>query len=186
MAWRLFDARGYEATTCEEIAREAGVSRRTFFRCFSSKEDVVVGTSDALAEHMIAAFDVRPASESPLEAIRGALRQVVGAALADAAQARAILRLFRESRSVRRALLARHALMEERLAERIAARTGSDLSQDRAPLLLAFVARALMDTAFVVWFDQAPADTGALTDDLFDLLRDVVGAREGVPRPGRG
>ena len=38
---RLLDARGWEATTVDELAREAGMSRATFFRTFGSKEDVV-------------------------------------------------------------------------------------------------------------------------------------------------
>ncbi|MEU0540978.1 TetR family transcriptional regulator [Nocardia sp. NPDC005978] len=40
-ALRLFSDKGYEATTVDEIAEAAGISRRTFFRQFRSKEDVV-------------------------------------------------------------------------------------------------------------------------------------------------
>ena len=40
-ALRLFDDAGYEATTVDDVAVAAGVSRRTFFRYFESKEAVV-------------------------------------------------------------------------------------------------------------------------------------------------
>jgi AcrR family transcriptional regulator len=173
-AWLLFATRGYEASTVDEIARAAGVSRRTFFRYFSSKEDVVVETSDALAEEFLAAFARRPPREPPLVAIQRALRPVVESRLADADEARAIIRLLRESRTLRRSMLERHARMEERLAASIAERTGADPRTDPTPALLAFVARALMDTAFNVWFDQHPVDVGAMIDDLFERLRASV------------
>jgi AcrR family transcriptional regulator len=182
VAWRLFAARGYEATTVDEIAREAGVSRRTFFRYFSSKEDVAVGTSDALAEDFLAAFASRPAREAPLTAIHRALRPVLESRLADPEEARAIIRLLRESRTLRRAMLERHARMEERLAAAIAERTGANPRKDPTPALVAFVARALMDTAFNVWFDQRPRNVGAMIDGLFERLRAVVAGRRARPR----
>jgi AcrR family transcriptional regulator len=172
-AWPLFAARGYEATTVDAIARAAAVSRRTFFRYFSSKEDVVVGTSDALAEDVLAALAARPPREPPLVAIQGTLRPVLASRLADPAEARAIVRLLRESRTLRRAMLERHARMEERLAALFA-----------APALLAFLTRALLDTAFNVWFDQKPKDAGAMIDDLFRRLRAAVAGRS-APAPTR-
>lgn len=175
-AWLLFAERGYEDTTVDEIARAAGISRRSFFRYFSSKEDVVVGTSDALAEDVLAAFARRPAAEPPLVAIERALRPAIETRLADAAESRAIIRLLRESRTLRRALLERHARLEERLALLIAVRTGADMRRDPTPALLAFLARALMDTAFNVWYDQRPRNVGAMLEDLFRRLRSVVSA----------
>jgi len=174
-AWLLFAERGYEDTTVEAIARAAGVSRRSFFRYFSSKEDVVVGTSDALAEDVLAAFARRPKHEPPLVAIERALRPAIETRLADAAESRAIISLLRESRTLRRALLERHARLEERLAVLIAVRTGADPRRDPTPALLAFLARALIDTAFNVWYDQRPRSVGAMIDDLFRRLRAVVG-----------
>jgi AcrR family transcriptional regulator len=176
-AWLLFAEQGYEDTSVDAIARAAGVSRRSFFRYFSSKEDVVVGTTDALAEEVLAAFASRPRDESPLVAIERALKPAIERRLADSAEARAIVSLLRESRTLRRAMLERHARLEERLAVLIAVRTGADPLRDPTPALLAFLARALMDTAWNVWYDQRPKNVGAMIDDLFRRLRAVVGSR---------
>jgi AcrR family transcriptional regulator len=160
-AWRLFAVHGYEETTVEEVARAAGISPRTFFRYFSSKEDIVVGTSDALTEDFLKAFAARPVDEAPIVSIQRALRTVLESRFHDPEEGRAIIRLLRESRTLRRAMLERHARMEERLAALIGQRTGTNPRRDATPALLAFVARALMDTAFNVWYDQNPATWAA-------------------------
>jgi len=169
-AWELFGKKGYEATTVAEIAEAAGVSRRTFFRYYGSQEEVLTETSDELAEAMLAAMAERPRAEPPLLAIERALVPVLEPRLVLTGRARTIIRLLRESRTLRRAMMERHALMEERLAAQLADRLGADPTKDSTPALLAFIARAMLDTAFNVWYDQGRTDIAGLGAELFAIL----------------
>jgi AcrR family transcriptional regulator len=49
-AFELFDERGYDQTTVDEIAARAGAGRTTFFRLFRAKEDVIFPPHEALLE----------------------------------------------------------------------------------------------------------------------------------------
>ncbi len=178
----LVAAGRFEATTVEEIARAAGVSRRTFFRYYAAKEDAIVEGSDRLADDLLAAITARPPTEPPFVSIRRVLVPLLRTAVAKREVIRGVIREIRKTNALRRAMLERRNRMEERLAALFAARLGVDPLTDSTPALLAFLTRALLDTAFNVWFDQEPEDVGALVEELCRKLRSVTAAR---PAPAR-
>src|ERR1700752_3119575 len=51
-AFDLFNERGYEQTTVDDIAERAGLGRATFFRHYRSKEDVIFPDHDRLLEQV--------------------------------------------------------------------------------------------------------------------------------------
>ena len=51
-AFSLFEERGYEQTTVDDITERAGLGRTTFFRNFRSKEDVIFPDHDRMLEQI--------------------------------------------------------------------------------------------------------------------------------------
>ena len=51
-AFTLFDERGYEQTTVDDITERAGLGRTTFFRHYRSKEDVIFPDHDLMLEQV--------------------------------------------------------------------------------------------------------------------------------------
>jgi AcrR family transcriptional regulator len=70
---------GLETITATDIATAAGVSRRTFFNYFASKEDALVGETPQLATFLREAITTRPAAEPPLTAVQTALLETAAA-----------------------------------------------------------------------------------------------------------
>ncbi len=180
-AEELFLSRGFEATTVEQIAQAAGVSRRTFFRYYESKEDVLVERSDQLGEQLFVELSARPRQEPPLLAIRNALVPAIENGLADPDFVRCVIRLLRETSALRRAMMERRNRLEERIAGLMAQRLGVS-PEDNTPMLLAFVTRALHDTAYNAWYDHETDDIAGLVDDLVSRLRSIVSALPPLPR----
>lgn len=78
VALRLFEARGFDVTV-EEIATEAQISVRTFYRYFPTKEDVLQVRIERRSVDLRAALSARPVDEPPLHALRVALADVISA-----------------------------------------------------------------------------------------------------------
>ena len=71
---KLFVKNGYEATTLDAIAAAAGISRRTFFYYFKSKEDVLLAARDSgFREALRPAMLDEPPDQAPLAAVQKCL-----------------------------------------------------------------------------------------------------------------
>jgi mycofactocin system transcriptional regulator len=69
----LFTERGFDATTIDDIATAAGISRRTFFRYYTSKNDLAWGDFDAELRRL----RVRLAAVPPEVPMMAAVREAV-------------------------------------------------------------------------------------------------------------
>ncbi|ORV89562.1 TetR family transcriptional regulator [Mycolicibacterium iranicum] len=72
-ALNSFAARGFANVTVTELAREAGVTERTFFRHFPTKEAVLFQDYETQVEWLAEALARRPRSESVFDAVLAAI-----------------------------------------------------------------------------------------------------------------
>ncbi|MEV4123904.1 TetR family transcriptional regulator [Nocardia sp. NPDC049707] len=75
-ALELFTSQGFEQTTAAEIAQAVGLNRRTFFRHFPDKRDVLFLGQQELEGALVAAVAQAPAGESPMSLIGFAIARV--------------------------------------------------------------------------------------------------------------
>ena len=68
-AIELFDEQGYEATTVAQIAERAGLTKRTFFRYFADKREVLFNGSEEMQHHWLTGLAAAPADAPPLSAV---------------------------------------------------------------------------------------------------------------------
>ncbi len=74
---KLFVKNGYEATTLDAIAEAAGISRRTFFYYFKSKEDILLAARDSgFREALRPAMLEDGPDQAPLDAVQKCLIKV--------------------------------------------------------------------------------------------------------------
>lgn len=167
-ALRLFAERGYEAAAVEDIAAAADVAPRTFYRYFSSKEDVIFYDPDVRATLLGVLADRKP-GESDVELIARAILEAM---------------LLHEERIVlARRVLDATPLLHGRLLQRTedaadlivanlpgAAGRGAKL---RARILAQSVAAAVR-VAFFAWIDSGRRGTArAQCEAALDVLRDA-------------
>jgi AcrR family transcriptional regulator len=99
---KLFLAHGYEATTLDAIAEAAGISRRTFFYYFKSKEEILLAWQDGgFNETLRAAVLEQSTKQSPLNAVKNALLELTLRFQADYKQTKEIERLMFANESLR-------------------------------------------------------------------------------------
>ena len=74
----LFEEQGYDATTVTEIAERAGLTKRTFFRYFSDKREVLFSGSEELERVWLEAVAAAPPEATPFGGVTAGLDPVAG------------------------------------------------------------------------------------------------------------
>ncbi len=155
-AMRLFREQGYGATTVEQIAEAAEVSPSTFFRYFSTKEELVLQDDDDPL--LVEAFKAQPPELSPIAALRASLRTVFGELSAEQlALERERYALIRSAPELRAGMLDEYTRTVRLLAELVAERVGRR-ADELAVRTLAGALIGVAMSAMLTWAEDPAAD----------------------------
>jgi AcrR family transcriptional regulator len=173
VALRLFEERGFDVTV-EEIASEAQISVRTFYRYFPAKEDVLQVRIERRSERLRAALSARPADEPLLHSVRVALETVVSAE--DPVLLRRWTAVIAATPTVLRGVIGGIQLKGHRvMADFFGARLG--LASDAAgPTMLAAAVGGVIQAAQTQWYIQGGGDLATAISDGLAVLENGIGA----------
>lgn len=163
----LFDERGYAATSTEDVAATADLSRSTLFRYFGDKEELLFGLEDDL----LAAVAPAVAAVPPGTPAWAVLRRAAVAVAAEVAPLREVLttreRVLAGSPALRHRGAARQRRWEEAFTGALVADRGIDPAE---AVVLAKVALACFEVAQQRWIADPDTDLPALLDAEFARL----------------
>ncbi len=166
-ALRLYGERGYDQTTTAEIAADAGVTERTFFRHFPDKREVLFDGEAALSAILIDAVHAAPSALGPWATLFRAFQTATPFLVEN--------RRFSEPR--RHIIASSPPLQERELAKAVSltAKLASALRErgvsDGLSSLAAQMGMATFSHAFVSWLDGHPGDlNGHLAQAFHEAL----------------
>ncbi|SRR6266508_31594 len=169
-ALRLFSRSGFDAVTVEEITDAAEVSKRTFFRYYACKEDVLFADHARHLLQLEMLLDERPASEPVPAAVRAALAGLAVVLEAEKDRVLARAQIVLATRSLHGRALELYSLFQEAIAGAVARRCGADQVRDLRVRLLAGIAATAMREAVQAWaLSGARESLPALVDWSFEL-----------------
>ncbi|WP_067646931.1 TetR/AcrR family transcriptional regulator [Dokdonella koreensis] len=167
---RLFLTQGYDSTTLDAIAAEAGISRRTFFSYFKSKDDIILFWMDAGLASLIADLLKTSPDVPPLDAVRDIMVKHIASSTTEQMTAIDNLMLSRESLLARKQ--AYYAEQEQALFKALC-EVWRQPERRPALRMVAMVSIGAMKVALQAWREQTgPRKPAArFLRDAFDSLK---------------
>jgi len=164
-AMELIFERGYDAVTVAEIAEHAGLRKRSFFRYFADKREVLFAGSADFEQAVVEALRDAPAALRPVEAVVAALASAGSGLTAWGEPVRQRHRVVRSSSELRERELIKLEALTVALATELA---GRGVAEPDATLV-AQVGVAAFATSFQRWAEEPGA--GSLDELMADALR---------------
>ena len=169
IALRLFDANGFDNTTIEQIAAEAGVSERTFFRYFTTKASVLWAEFDTEVAAIRDALADVPESVPMMDAIRTAVVAANHYRAEDVPDMRMRMALIATEPALSFGAAEHYAHWEQAVSDFAARRLG--LAADSLyPLAVGRTVLAACRAAYDRWSDRADNDLPTYLDAVLSAL----------------
>jgi mycofactocin system transcriptional regulator len=165
----LFSRQGYDETTVDEIAAAVGVSRRTFFRYYDSKRDVVWGEFDAELVRLRHQLEEAPADQPMMDVLRRAVMATNRFGAGELAELRIRIGLISTVPTLVAHSAVRYAEWCQVVAGFVAGRVGGR-TDDLGPQTVARAALGAATAAFTGWAADGTDDLPAAVDRAFRLL----------------
>ncbi|HEU4668935.1 MAG TPA: TetR family transcriptional regulator [Arthrobacter sp.] len=173
LAVELFVDKGYDETTIDELAAAAGMSKRTFFRYFASKEELVMGKYEVLGEQLAEDLAARPAGEPIWTSLRQMFGRVVEYFESEARGATTIAmeKIVRDHPTLNASYLDRVSRMQELVLDKARIRTDwLDPADPRA----AAVVGAAFSCLIAAWTTWLTTNQERPFGDLLDQAMDAI------------
>lgn len=183
-ALRLFAAHGFETTTVDQIAAEVGVTQRTFFHHFPTKEAVLFGGYEDRLQEATAAFRSSVRSGTLADGLQAATTAIVSAMETQRDLFLVRGRLYRETPALRATMLRLNEDWIDSVTLVVAERLGVDPDTEVGPRLAATVANGANRVAIDLWTGSGGTlDLTTLAHDAFRSIRPALDAidRAAVP-----
>ncbi len=167
----LFDKKGFDGVTVDEIASASGISRRSFFRYFATKEDIVVSGHAAFGEKIIELVKARPQGEDVWVSLRRGYDVLVDNVDRDPEGAAMTMRVINSTASLRAHTLEKHIAWAVGLAPEIASRLGDADARRLEADALIHASFACLDVALAHFTLSQDASLSEKLDAAFNALR---------------
>lgn len=169
IALELFAERGFDETTVDQVAEAAGIARRTFFRYFASKNDVVWGDFDSALEDFRGRLLAVPGSTSTVEGLTEAVLAFNDLPPEAEPQHRVRMSMVLHTPALQAHSTLRYAGWRAVVAEYAARRLGCR-PEDFDAQLLAHQALACCVAAYEQWLSHPDRELKALLRDALSRL----------------
>lgn len=176
----LFAEQGFDETTIDDIADAAGTSRRTFFRHFESKRDLMAQPVASYGASLTKTIESCPRTASPADLFRHVVLEVAQRTVSDS-RMRKVMEIAAKYPAAREAQLSRVAEVHDGLAEAFAKRCKDEV----AAHVLAGLTLSALSLAYRVWFYQGNKDIVSAVQHVLAEFSVVVCNEKPKPRGRR-
>jgi AcrR family transcriptional regulator len=165
----LFFEKGFDETTVDEIAARAGTSRRSFFRHFESKSDLMAQPIVEWGTSLVSAIETCPPSLSVGELFCEVVFKVAQKSASNPRSGK-LMQIAGKYPSAREAQLSRVAAVQDRVTQAFSRRCKDDVTAH----LLAGLVFAVLGTTHQCWFEKGEKNISATAQKTFAALSKIV------------